>query len=70
MQSLKPRPGKRRQQEVVQEKGSADTKIDYFVVSKPSIQHEDQVEEQEGKAELDQDLGRNIAEQFSKKTDS
>lgn len=65
MQGLKPRPGERCQQEVVQEEGSANTQPDRWVERQPAIQQEDQVEEEEGHAELNQDLGRNIPEQLS-----
>lgn len=65
MQGLKPSPGERCQQEVVQEEGSANTQPDRWVERQPAIQQEDQVEEEEGHAQLNQDLGRNIPEQLS-----
>ncbi len=64
VQSLKPRPGERGQQEVVQEEGSANTQPHHWVARQPAIQQEDQVEEEEGYTELYQDFGRNVPEQF------
>lgn len=65
MQGLESRPGERGQQEVVQEEGGADTQTGDWVGRQPAVQQEDQVEEEEGDAELDQDLGWNIPQQFS-----
>lgn len=65
MQGLEPRPGERCQQEVVQEEGGADAQTDGWVERQPAVQQEDQVQEEEGHAELDQDLGRNVPQQFS-----
>lgn len=65
MQGLESRPGERRQQEVVQEEGGANTQPGDRVERQPAVQQEDQVEEEEGDAELNQDLGRNIPQQFS-----
>ena len=64
VQGLEPRPRERRQQEVVQEEGGADAQPDRRVERQPAVQQEDQVQEQEGQAELDQDLGRNVPQQF------
>lgn len=49
----------------MQEEGSANTQPDRWVERQPAIQQEDQVEEEEGHAQLNQDLGRNIPEQLS-----
>lgn len=65
VQGLESRPGERRQQEVVQEEGGANTQPSDWVERQPAVQQEDQVEEEEGDAELNQDLGRNIPQQFS-----
>lgn len=65
VQGLKPRPGKWCKQEVVQEEGSANAQPNRWVQCQPAVQQEDKVEEEEGEAELNQDLGRNIPHQFS-----
>lgn len=49
----------------MQEEGSANAQADRRVERQPAIQQEDQVEEEEGRAELNQDLGRNIPQQLS-----
>lgn len=49
----------------MQEEGGADTQPDDSVERQPAVQQEDQVEEEEGDAELNQDLGWNIPQQFS-----
>lgn len=65
VQRLEPRPGERRQQEVVQEEGGANAEPLRRVERQPAVQEEDQVEEEEGHAELDQDLGGNVPQQFA-----
>lgn len=65
MQGLKTCPRECRQQEVVQEEGGANTQTWDWVHRQPAIQQEDEIEEENGQAELDQDLSWNISEQFS-----
>lgn len=64
MQGLKPRPGERGQQEVVQEEGGADAQPAGRVLHQPAVQQEEQVEEEERHAELDQDLSRDVPQKF------
>lgn len=64
MQGLKPRPGERGQQEVVQEPGGADAEAAGRIPRQPAVQEEEQVEEEERHAELDQDLRRDIPQKF------
>lgn len=64
MQGLKPRPGERRQQKVVQRDGSDDTESAGRMPCQPAVQEEEQVEEQERDAELDQDLGWDVPQKF------
>lgn len=52
MQGLEPRPCEWCQQEVVQEEGGADAEPCRWVERQPSIQQEDQVEEEQGETEL------------------
>lgn len=64
VQRLKPRPREGRQQEVVQEEGGADAEPPGRILRQPAVQQEDQVEEEEGHAELDQDLRRDVPEKL------
>lgn len=64
MQGLKPRPGERGQQEVVQEEGGADAQPAGWMPRQPAIQQEEQVEEEERRAELDQDLSWNVPQKL------
>lgn len=64
MQGLKPRPGERGQQEVVQEEGGADAQPAGWVLRQPAVQQEEQVEEEERHAELDQDLSWDVPQKF------
>lgn len=66
VQRLKPRPREGRQQEVVQEEGGADAEPPGRIPGQPAIQQEDQVEEEEGHAELDQDLRRDVPQKLPK----
>lgn len=65
VQRLEPRPGEGRQQEVVQEEGGADAQPGDRLERQPAVQQEDQVEEEERRAELDQDLGGNVPQKLS-----
>lgn len=49
----------------MQEEGGADTQPDDLVERQPAVQQEDQVEQEEGDAELNQDLGWDVPQQFS-----
>lgn len=64
VQRLKPRPGDRRQQEVVQDKGGADAERAGRLLRQPAVQEEEQVEEEERGAELDQDLSWDVPPKF------
>lgn len=64
MQGLKPRPGERRQQEVVQEDGGANAQPAGRMLRQPAVQEEEQVEEEERHAELDQDLSWDVPQKF------
>lgn len=64
MQGLKPRPGERGQQEVVQEEGGANAQPAGGVLRQPAVQQEEKVEEEERHAELDQDLSWDVSQKF------
>lgn len=61
---LQARPGEGGQQEVVQGGGGADAQRLERVARQPAVQQEDQVEEQEGGAQLDQDPGRDVPQEL------
>ena len=65
VQRLKPRPGEGSQQEVVQEEGGAGAQPRGRIRGQPAVEQEDQVEEEEGHAQLHQDLGWNVLQQLS-----
>lgn len=64
VQGLNSCPGEWRQQEIVQEEGGANAQPDGRVQRQPAVKQEDQVEEEEGHAELNKDLGWNVPQQF------
>lgn len=51
----------------MQEESSADAQSDGRIERQPAVHQEHQVEEEEGEAELDQDLSWNISQEFAEK---
>lgn len=64
VQRLQARPGEGGQQEVVEEGSCADAQRREREARQPAVQQEDQVEEEEGGAQLDQDLGRDVPQEL------
>lgn len=62
---LQPHPGEGGQQEVVQKDGHGEAQPLAVQARQPAVQQEDHVEEQQGRAEVHQDLGGVVAPQFS-----
>lgn len=52
----------------MQEEGGANAQPRRCEECEPAVQEEDQVEEEEGQAQLNQDLGRNISQQFTEQS--
>lgn len=67
VQRLQPRPRERRQQEVVLEEGRANAESIHSVHRQPAVHQEHQVQQQEGDAQLHQDLSRDVTQQFLKR---
>lgn len=66
MQSLQPHPGEGDQQEVVQEEGCGNAQTHSICVQRqPRVQQERQVEKEQGKTQMDQDLRRDVVADFS-----
>lgn len=65
MDSLKSHPGEGNQQEVVKEPGGGDAEAHRVRVERqPRIHQEDQVQQQQGQAQLDEDFGWNVLTQL------
>lgn len=52
----------------MQEEGGANAQPRRWEEREPAVQEEDQVEEEEGQAQLNQDLGRNISQEFTEQS--
>ena len=65
MDRLKSHPGESSQQEVVEEPGGGDAEaLSLRVERQPRVYQEDQVQHQQGQAQLDQDFGWNVFTQL------
>lgn len=66
MQGLQTHPREGGEQEVVQEEGGGDAEARGICVKRqPRVEQEDHVEQEKGKAQVDEDLGWNVSADFA-----